>query len=65
MLAEMNKFEKIRAKYGDKGVGLVAEELFGIEGGRLADILAQKGTKGLDEMLKKCENKPVYKIALN
>ena len=53
MLAEMNKFEKIRAKYGDKGVGLVAEELFGIEGGRLADILAQKGTKGLDEMLKK------------
>ena len=53
MLAEMQKFEKIRQKYGDEGVGLVAEELFGIEGGRLADILAQKGAKGLDEMLVK------------
>ena len=53
MLAEMQKFEKIRQKYGDEGVGLVAEELFGIEGGRLADILAQKGSKGLDEMLVK------------
>ncbi|KAA6209026.1 phage tail tape measure protein [Avibacterium paragallinarum] len=51
MLAEMQKFEQIRTKFGDKGVGLVAEELFGIEGGRLADILAQKGAKGLDEML--------------
>mgnify|MGYP000532628212 CR=1 FL=1 len=45
MLAEMQKFEKISSKYGDEGVGLVAEELFGIEGGRLADILAQKGLK--------------------
>lgn len=53
MLAEMQKFEKIRQKYGDEGVGLVAEELFGIEGGRLADILAQKGAKGLDEMIAK------------
>lgn len=53
MLAEMQKFEKIRQKFGDKGVGLVAEELFGIEGGRLADILAQKGQKGLDDMLTK------------
>ncbi|WP_455482960.1 phage tail tape measure protein [Haemophilus parahaemolyticus] len=53
MLAEMQKFEKIRKKYGDEGVGLVAEELFGIEGGRLADILAQKGAKGLDEMIAK------------
>ncbi|MFZ7215743.1 phage tail tape measure protein [[Pasteurella] aerogenes] len=53
MLIEMQKFEKIRKKFGDKGVGLVAEELFGIEGGRLADILAQKGSKGLEEMLTK------------
>ncbi|MDD0823761.1 phage tail tape measure protein [Mannheimia sp. AT1] len=53
MLAEMTKFEKIRKKFGDEGAGLVAEELFGIEGGRLADILAQKGAKGLEEMLTK------------
>ncbi|MDH2999930.1 phage tail tape measure protein [Chelonobacter oris] len=53
MLTEMEKFEKIRAKFGDEGVGLVAEELFGIEGGRLADILAKKGKKGLEEMLTK------------
>ncbi|QIW15856.1 phage tail tape measure protein [Pasteurellaceae bacterium RH1A] len=53
MLTEMEKFEKIRAKYGDKGVDLVANEMFGIEGGRLADILAQKGKKGLEEMLTK------------
>lgn len=53
MFAEMEKFEKIRAKFGDEGVGLVAEELFGIEGGRLADILAKKGKKGLEEMLTK------------
>lgn len=53
MLTEMEKFEKIRARFGDEGVGLVAEELFGIEGGRLADILAKKGKQGLEEMLTK------------
>lgn len=53
MLSEMEKFEKIRAKFGDEGVGLVAEELFGIEGGRLADILAKKGKQGLEGMLTK------------
>lgn len=53
MIAEMAKFEQIRKKFGDEGVGLVAEELFGIEGGRLADILAQKGVAGLNEMLEK------------
>lgn len=53
MFTEMEKFEKIRAKFGDEGVGLVAEELFGIEGGRLADILAKKGKKGLEDMLVK------------
>lgn len=65
MLAEMEKFEQIRAKFGDKGVGLVAEELFGIEGGRLADILAQKGQKGLDEMLTKMREQASLQDRIN
>ncbi|HDL1395182.1 TPA: phage tail tape measure protein [Mannheimia haemolytica] len=65
MLAEMTKFEKIRKKFGDKGVGLVAEELFGIEGGRLADILAMKGQKGLDEMLSKMREQASLQDRIN
>ncbi len=65
MLAEMQKFEKIRQKFGDKGVGLVAEELFGIEGGRLADILAQKGQKGLDDMLTKMREQASLQDRIN
>lgn len=65
MLAEMSKFEKIRKKFGDKGVGLVSEELFGIEGGRLADILAQKGQKGLDEMLTKMRDQASLQDRIN
>ncbi|MDP0029227.1 phage tail tape measure protein [Glaesserella parasuis] len=65
MLSEMEKFEKIRAKYGDKGVDLVANELFGIEGGRLADILAQKGKKGLEEMLTKMREQASLQERIN
>ena len=65
MLVEMQKFEKIRQKFGDKGVGLVAEELFGIEGGRLADILAQKGQKGLDDMLTKMREQASLQDRIN
>lgn len=65
MLSEMTKFEKIRAKFGDEGVGLVSKELFGIEGGRLADILAMKGQKGLDEMLVKMREQASLQDRIN
>lgn len=65
MFTEMEKFEKIRAKFGDEGVGLVAEELFGIEGGRLADILAKKGKTGLEEMLTKMREQASLQDRIN
>lgn len=53
MMKEMEKFEEIRKRFGDEGASLVASEIFGEEGVRLANILAQQGTKGLDQMLVK------------
>lgn len=53
MMKEMEKFEEIRKRFGDEGASLVASEIFGEEGVRLANILAQQGSKGLDQMLVK------------
>lgn len=53
MIAELEKLNVIRAKFGDEGAGLVAEELFGVEGKRIATLLAEKGAKGLDEFIQK------------
>ncbi|TCJ95963.1 TP901 family phage tail tape measure protein [Volucribacter psittacicida] len=55
MMAELEKLDIIRQKFGDEGAGLVAEGLFGVEGKRLALLLAEKGQKGLDEFLAKMQ----------
>lgn len=53
MMAELEKLEVIRQKFGDEGAGLVAEQLFGIEGKRIALLLAEKGSAGLEDFLQK------------
>lgn len=49
------KFEKIKKKFGDEGVGLVAKELFGVEGARVAKVLIEQGAEGLEKFLKKMD----------
>ncbi|MGX2951447.1 phage tail tape measure protein, partial [Ursidibacter sp. B-7004-1] len=65
MVVELEKLEKIRAKYGDKGVAIVTEQLFETQGGRVASILAQKGKKGLDEMLQKMDQQASLQDRIN
>lgn len=55
MISELEKLDKIRQKFGDEGAGLVAEGLFGVEGKRLALLLAEKGSKGLQDFLDKMQ----------
>ena len=50
-----NNFNKIRAKYGDKGVMDVSDALFGQEGGRVAQILGQAGLSGFDAFQQKMD----------
>lgn len=54
-LQELMKFEKIKKKFGDEGVGLVAKELFGVEGARVAKVLIEQGAEGLEKFLKKMD----------
>lgn len=65
MIQELEKFEVIRQKFGEEGAALVSEELFGMEGGRLADILSQKGKAGLDEMLAKMREQASLQDRIN
>lgn len=55
MITELEKLDVIRKKFGDEGAGLVAEGLFGVEGKRLALLLAEKGAAGLQEFLDKMQ----------
>ncbi len=48
-------FNKIRAKYGDKGVMDVSDALFGQEGGRVAQIMGQAGLSGFDSFQQKMD----------
>lgn len=52
MMAELSKLDKVREKYGEKGLNIVTKQLFEEQGGRLASVLAQKGKAGYDDMLK-------------
>lgn len=65
MMGELEKLDKIRAKYGDKGVAIVTEQLFETQGGRVAAVLAQKGKKGLEEMLQKMEQQASLQDRIN
>lgn len=55
MIGELEKLDVIRKKFGDEGAGLVAEGLFGVEGKRLALLLAEKGLPGLQDFLNKMQ----------
>ncbi|MDD7545228.1 phage tail tape measure protein [Actinobacillus porcinus] len=65
MVAELEKFEKIKAKFGEEGAGMVAEEIFGTEGRRVAMILSQQGKEGLDGMLKKMREQASLQDRIN
>lgn len=49
-------FNKIRSKYGEKGVMDAADALFGQEGGRVAAVMGQAGLKGFDDFNAKMDN---------
>lgn len=54
-LKELTKFQKIKEKYGAEGAGLVAKELFGVEGARVAKVMMEQGEEGLAKFLKKMD----------
>lgn len=56
MVAELEKLEIIRKKFGDQAAEDVADAMFGIEGKRVATLLSQQGTKGLQDFLKKMKD---------
>lgn len=53
MFAEFEKFNQIKAKYGEKGVSIVSNAMFGIEAARPAMILAEYGKSGFDAAMKR------------
>ncbi|MDP8080250.1 phage tail tape measure protein [Phocoenobacter skyensis] len=55
MVAELEKLETIKKKYGEESAGLVAEGIFGVEGKRVAMLLATKGRKGMADFLQKMD----------
>lgn len=65
MIAELEKFEQIKAKFGEEGAGMVAEEIFGTEGRRVAMILSNQGKKGLEDMLTKMRNQASLQDRIN
>ncbi|WP_066569598.1 phage tail tape measure protein [Snodgrassella sp. CFCC 13594] len=48
-------FNKIKAKFGDRGVMDVADAIFGQEGGRVAQIMGQAGLSGFDAFVGKMD----------
>lgn len=65
MIAELEKFEKIKSKFGEEGAGMVAEEIFGTEGRRVAMILSNQGKKGLEAMLDKMRDQASLQDRIN
>lgn len=55
MVAELEKLQKIREKFGDQAVQDVADAMFGTEGKRVALLLGEKGTAGLKDFLQKMD----------
>lgn len=54
-MKQMDQLKKVQEKFGAEGLTTVTEAIWGKEGGRIADILVQKGSQGLQEQLKKME----------
>lgn len=53
MMTELEKLEKVKENFGAEGLTTVTEAIWGKEGGRLADILVEKGSAGLEQQLAK------------
>ncbi|MGZ7906784.1 phage tail tape measure protein [Haemophilus sp. SZY H53] len=56
MVKELEKLEIIRKKFGDQAAEDVADAMFGTEGKRVATLLGQQGTKGLQDFLQKMKD---------
>lgn len=56
MVKELEKLQKIRAKFGDQAAQDVADAMFGTEGKRVALLLGEKGTVGLQDFLQKMKD---------
>ena len=56
MVKELEKLQKIRAKFGDQAAQDVADAMFGTEGKRVALLLGEKGTAGLQDFLQKMKD---------
>lgn len=56
MVKELEKLQKIRAKFGDQAAQDVADAMFGTEGKRVALLLGEKGTTGLQDFLQKMKD---------
>ena len=56
MVKELEKLQKIRAKFGDQSAQDVADAMFGTEGKRVALLLGEKGTTGLQDFLQKMKD---------
>lgn len=65
MMAELSKLDKVREKYGEKGLNIVTKQLFEEQGGRLASVLAQKGKAGYDDMLKSMKEQASLQDRIN
>ena len=56
MVKELEKLQKIRAKFGDQAAQDVADAMFGTECKRVALLLGEKGTAGLQDFLQKMKD---------
>lgn len=56
MVAELEKLNVIRQKFGDQAAQDVADAMFGTEGKRVALLLGEQGTKGLQSFLQKMKD---------
>lgn len=56
MVAELEKLNVIREKFGDQAAQDVADAMFGTEGKRVALLLGEQGTKGLQNFLQKMKD---------
>ena len=56
MVKELEKLEIIRKKFGDQAAEDVADAMFATEGKRVATLLGQQGTKGLQDFLQKMKD---------
>lgn len=56
MIVELEKLEKIRKKFGDQAAEDLADAMFGAQGKRVATLLGQRGTAGLQDFLQKMKD---------